>query len=83
MKISQRGHGLVGTIVTLAVICLLAFAGYKVWQSRQAETNTSNQPETSQEQELDQTDAELDSTASEVDKSLDTTELDADIDSML
>lgn len=81
----QKGAGHIVAILAVVVIAVVGLAGYVVMgaQDNATSTNTATEKVTADQVELAETSKELDQANNELDESLDTTELDKDIDAML
>jgi len=86
-RLNQTGSHVVALVLFALVIGVVAFAGYKVSQSGKPAQTVSNKtavPETiTTTKDLDDTSAALDNESSQVDTNLDSSSLDADLNSML
>ncbi|MFZ1484272.1 MAG: hypothetical protein WAS36_04650 [Candidatus Saccharimonadales bacterium] len=86
-KLQQKGIGHLVLLVTVIVVLIVGLAGYIVMnaQDNKAANETSEQatPQQAEQVELTQSSDELNSVNDDLDQSLDTTELDKDIDAML
>lgn len=81
----QKGAGHIVALLAVVVIAVVGIAGFVVMNAQDstpAET-TATQEVSPEQAELAETSKELDQANSELDESLDTTELDKDIDAML
>lgn len=87
---SQSGSHVVMLAVAVAVIGVLAFAGYRVWTMQQANTQTADTATTvtvpkkiTNTAQLNQAASALDTASTQVNGSLDDSALNADLSSML
>lgn len=81
-SLQQRGAGHIVAILAVVVLAVVGVSGYVVMK---AQDKTNNETTTTKVIETDLTESskELDQANNELDESLDTTELDKDIDAML
>ena len=82
-SLQQKGAGHLVAILAIVVLLGVGVSGYLVMQAQ--DKSETEAPATTQgvEAELNESNADLDQAASELDQSLDTAELDKDIDAML
>lgn len=83
--LQQKGAGHIVAILAVVVLAVVGLSGYVVMnaQDKDATTNTATEQVTADQAELAETSKELDQANAELDESLDTSELDKDIDAML